>query len=684
MNILGRRTRKTPSVPSGAPVGRSVRPLQVLLTAFLVGLMVSVEVLVLRAYVDARHTSASFRRSTLTLGNLANAQRETLLLYAESRHVYEGEENLEKLRLQRMLLGRQLHITGSSDVSQEELRQVHAALRRFDSYARYFFQGSDGRGRRVVARGLATSAAILERRVKYLYDRQEQRFFGELSKELWRGATSQRALLLLGMLVMALALTLAVLLRRSVRSDFQKAYDVLVREVEERKLLEEQLTHQAFHDALTGLANRALFIERVEQAVRKNQQHDETMAVIFVDLDDFKTINDTLGHEAGDALLKEAARRLSLCLRGEDTAARLGGDEFAVLLEHSSDAERVAQRILEALQSPMRIGDHVVAVAASLGIALGGPEIELASTVLANADIAMYAAKSKGKGHYAVFAPGMQEAAETRMRLRAGLHRALEEGQFTVHYQPIMNLKTRQCAGAEALVRWNHPEVGLISPANFIPVAEESGFIYELGCFVLNRATTTAAGWQHADSDRALSISVNVSARQLQNANIVGDVKDALSKSGLRPELLVLEVTESVLMVDPERVAAKLTELRDLGVGIAIDDFGTGCSSLGYLKRLPVDTLKIDKSFLDGLEEGPENSALARAVIKLGATLSLDTVAEGIETPGELELLIDLGCNYGQGYLFSRPLDEESIEQFLASSRELVLSSADAVGVRLG
>jgi EAL domain-containing protein (putative c-di-GMP-specific phosphodiesterase class I) len=337
--------------------------------------------------------------------------------------------------------------------------------------------------------------------------------------------------------------------------------------------------------------------------------------------------------------------------------------------------ERVAQRILDAFQPPIRVADHDVLVPASLGIAVGGPEIEFASTVLANADIAMYAAKSRGKGQYAIFAPGMQQDAEIRMRLKADMQYSLEAGQFTVHYQPIMNLSDATCSGAEALVRWSHPEFGLVSPASFIPVAEESGFIHELGIFVLDAATTKAARWQE-QFDRPLSISVNVSARQLQHQDIVSGVKSALERSGLRPELLVLEITESVLMVNREIVVTKLTELKDLGVGIAIDDFGTGYSSLSYLQELPVDTIKVDKSFIDGVDAGPEESALARAVIKLGSTLSLKTVAEGIETPGALERLISLGCDFGQGYLFSRPIDGDAIDRFLEAGRVSVEPAA--------
>jgi len=404
----------------------------------------------------------------------------------------------------------------------------------------------------------------------------------------------------------------------------------------------------------------------VEEAVKRNHQTEETMAVIFIDLDDFKSVNDTFGHEAGDELLKEVARRLRLCLRGEDIAARLGGDEFAVLVEHSSDAERVAQRILEVLETPVRVANRDLVVTASLGIAVAGPEIDSSGTVLANADTAMYVAKGKGKGRYALFASEMQNDAEIRMRLRGDMQQALDNGQFIVHYQPIIELESRECTGAEALVRWSHPEFGLVPPVSFIAIAEESGFIHELGRFVLGQATSKAAVWQRTHDGQALSVSVNISAHQLQQGDLAADVREALIHSGLDPELLILEITETVLMRDPEFAIRALMDLKSLGVRIAIDDFGTGYSSLSYLKRLPVDILKIDKSFIDDLEDGPEESALARAVINLGRTLNLKIVAEGIETPGQLELLDSFGCQYVQGYLLSRPLDAQAIEHSLA------------------
>jgi diguanylate cyclase (GGDEF)-like protein len=351
MTTPGRRTPPTRSDPF---IRRRLTPLQVLLAVFLVALMVAVEVLLWRGYVSAGQRSASFKLSSLTVTNLANIQREATRLYAETLRIVEGETDLDDLNLQRMLLGRQLHIADSWDVPPDELARMQKALDRYDSHARYFLQGFE-RDRGAVAERLSESAADLERLVKNTYDRHEQRFFAELATELRRETTSQQAMLLLGIVVMVIAATLTLLIRRGVRMDFQRAYDALLHEVREREAVQDQLEHQAYHDTLTGLANRALFIRRVEQAVQANQESGETIGVIFIDLDDFKTVNDTLGHEAGDALLVEAANRLSLCLRGEDTAARLGGDEFAVLLEHSSDAERVAQRILKSLRSPMRI-----------------------------------------------------------------------------------------------------------------------------------------------------------------------------------------------------------------------------------------------------------------------------------------------------------------------------------------
>lgn len=644
---------------------RRLTPLQILLAVFLVGLTLSVEVLLWQAYVSSGRRSASFKQSSITVTNLANVQRETTRLYAESLRVSAGERDVEELRLRRMLVGRQVSIMPAW-VAPDDVARVRAILEHYDVAANYFLDGPDDRERSVAARDLAETATALERQVKITYDRHEQHFYRQLAVELRQAAGSQRAVLLLGVVVMAIAAALTLLLRRSVRSAFQRAYEALVHEIEERKTLQGQLEHQAYHDALTGLANRTLYIRRVEEAVTAGRRAGEATGVIFIDLDDFKAVNDTLGHEAGDTLLEQTAKRLTLCLRGEDTAARLGGDEFAVLLEHSSDAERVAQRIMEALRAPVRIADHDLVISASVGIAVGGPEIEFATTLLANADIAMYSAKAKGKSQYAIFATAMQEEVEMRMRVRAEMREALRGDQFTLHYQPIMELDRSECVGAEALVRWTHPTFGLVLPASFIPIAEETGFICELGRFVLDQATMRAASWQRPER-RPIHVSVNVSTRQIGDADIVSDVTGALARSGLAPELLTLEITESVLLVDPDAAIDTLTRLKEIGVRIAIDDFGTGYSSLNYLRQLPVDTVKIDKAFIEGLEKGAEESALARAVIEFGAALGLDTVAEGIETAGELDLLIQLQCRYGQGYLLSRPLDGAAIDAFLAS-----------------
>jgi diguanylate cyclase (GGDEF)-like protein len=661
MTFLRRgRTRSAGADPFAR---RRLTPPQVLLAVFLVGLIVAVEILLWRAYVSAGHRSDTFRRASLTVTNFANLQRETSRLYAESARVAAGKASLDDLALQRMITSRQLKVVKSKYLPQDEIARIEAAIDRYDARTRYLYEGTD-LNRKAGAKLLET-ALDLELLVKRLYSRHEQRFFAQLTAGLRQDARSRQAMLLLGIVVMAIAATLALMLRRSVRSDFQRAYEALVHEVGERKALQGQLEHQAYHDTLTGLANRALFIKRVEEAVASYRRADETVGVIFIDLDDFKTVNDTLGHEAGDALLIEAANRLSRCLRGDDTAARLGGDEFAVLLEQSSDAERVAERILEALRSPMSIAGRDIVVSASVGIAVGGPEITQASTILANADIAMYSAKAEGKSQYALFADTMHEEAETNMRLRGEMQQALQDGQFVLHYQPIIDLDSRECAGAEALVRWNHPQFGVIAPASFIPIAEETGFIRELGRFVLDKATMKAAAWRTPEGT-PMSVSVNVSARQLHHADVVSDVTRALERSRLAPELLMLEITETVLMRDPEVVVDKLMQLKKIGVRIAIDDFGTGYSSLSYLKHLPVDTLKIDKTFIDSLEDGPKEAALARAVIEFGTIVGLETVAEGIETVGALKQLVDLHCRYGQGHLLSRPLDETAIEEFIA------------------
>ncbi|MGQ0521590.1 MAG: putative bifunctional diguanylate cyclase/phosphodiesterase [Actinomycetota bacterium] len=441
------------------------------------------------------------------------------------------------------------------------------------------------------------------------------------------------------------------------------------RDISERKHLERQLTHQALHDSLTGLANRALFIDRIEHALDRQTRETTSLAVLFIDLDDFKTVNDGLGHTVGDQALVAVAERLSLALRSGDTAARLGGDEFGVLLEGIEDpsvAYEVGARLLEQLKEPFTVDGNLLSIEASLGIVVssaGNDAIEL----LRNADVAMYKAKGQGKGRFEVFEVGMHAAVVERLELKADLGRALENGEFVSHYQPIVRLSTGRIVGVEALVRWQHPTRGLLPPYAFIGLAEDTGLIVPIGLDVLRDACRQVLAWDSLrTNDPPLRVSVNLSARQLQNPALVSDVSRTLAAVGIDPARVTLEITESILMSDTESSVATLRRLKNLGVALALDDFGTGYSSLSYLQRFPVDMLKLDKSFVDGLGQGEaEDSRLARAIIGLGRMLHMQITAEGIEQPVQLHRLRELGCDLGQGYHFARPLPGPEMEALL-------------------
>jgi diguanylate cyclase (GGDEF)-like protein/PAS domain S-box-containing protein len=445
---------------------------------------------------------------------------------------------------------------------------------------------------------------------------------------------------------------------------------VTARDVTERRALEEQLAHQAFHDSLTGLANRLLFIDRVEHALELTRRRNTLVAVFFIDLDDFKTVNDSLGHAAGDDLLVVVARRLQACLRPEDTCARLGGDEFGVMVENIFGPEAatiVARRILAALSEPLELFGSKVEVDASVGIALGSSGLTT-SELLRNADVAMYRAKSDGKSRFTLFEQEMHAQVLAQLELKSELQRSVDAGEFEVHYQPIVALRSGRIASVEALVRWRHPERGLIYPDKFIAVAEETGLILPLGRLVLGLACRQVRRWQrlgHGD----LGVSVNLSAKQLVSRHLTTEVAAALDEARLHPSSLTLEITESVLMLDSQGVIARLDELKELGVKIAVDDFGTGYSSLNYLRQFPVDALKIAKPFIDGLGKGAEEERLAAAILRIGATLGLATVAEGIEEPAQRAALRKLKCEYGQGYLFSRPVPAIELERLLRQAR---------------
>jgi len=452
-----------------------------------------------------------------------------------------------------------------------------------------------------------------------------------------------------------------------------------MRDVSERKRLEEELKHQAFHDALSGLANRALFRDRLDHALARASRSRTSLAILFLDLDDFKLVNDGFGHSVGDELLIAVGQRIVESLRTGDTAARFGGDEFAVLLEELGDTEEayeVADRIIAALRNPIFVDGHEVQIRASVGVAFSPAGAEQSSELLQAADVAMYAAKNNGKGRYEVYHPALHEATVERLERTVELQRALDREEFVVYYQPIVSLAGEQTVGVEALVRWQHPERGLLLPKEFIGLAEDTGLIIPLGRWVLEQACHQVSQWQadHGLTDE-LHISVNISARHFQHNNLVVDVSNALEASGLDPKSLVLEITESVLVQDTDAVIARMLELKMLGVSFAIDDFGTGYSSLSYLKRFPIDILKVDRSFVEDVVE-QRDGALAKTIVQLGRTLNLRTVAEGIEHKPQLERLRALGCQFGQGYLFAKPLPPDDIANlFVRLKSEGILPS---------
>ncbi len=430
---------------------------------------------------------------------------------------------------------------------------------------------------------------------------------------------------------------------------------VLRATLQEREALAAQLQHQAFHDELTNLANRAMFNDRVRHALARARRDGGGIAVLFVDLDDFKVVNDSMGHGAGDRLLQEVARRLRGCLREPDTIGRLGGDEFAILVEgvDLASVRVLAERVLATLAAPYPVVGGDVTVHASVGVAFDEHATCDDVQLLRNADIAMYAAKNRGKGTYEVFQPPMLRSVRDRHDVTAALRGAIERRELVVHYQPIVDLRTWRVGGTEALVRWPRPDRGLVPPAEFVPIAEETGLVVDIDRFVLRESCRQAAAWNARLGP--LLLHVNLSAMHLQRDDLADTVASALRDSGLAPDHLTLEITESVL-AHVDVAVVRLQELKRLGVHLAIDDFGTGYSSLSYLQRMPIDAVKIDKTFVDGVTGGPEESAVARAILALAATLRLDTVAEGVEQAGQARELAALGCRWAQGYHFSRPV----------------------------
>jgi diguanylate cyclase (GGDEF)-like protein/PAS domain S-box-containing protein len=468
-----------------------------------------------------------------------------------------------------------------------------------------------------------------------------------------------------------IAICEAIAQQAAVALEHARLYEQAQKEIRLRRQMEKQLRHDAFHDALTRLPNRALFMDRLERAILRNKRNPGyRFAVLFLDLDRFKVINDSLGHQIGDSMLVEVSRRLEESMRDVDTVARLGGDEFVVLVEDiksSQDAERFANRIQERLIVPLNLNGHEVISTASIGIVVNGTSYTQPDEYLRDADTAMYHAKAMGKARYEVFSSTLRKHAITRLTMEADLRRAVEKQEFRIHYQPITSLKTGKVNGMEALVRWQHPTLGLILPARFIDIAEETGLIVQIGEWVLKEACQQVREWQmNYPSDPPWSLSVNISSKQLSYTGFVKQVGEIMQETGLERGSLSLEITESVIVENTASVAFVLNQLKDLGVSVQMDDFGTGYSSLSYLRNFPMDVIKIDRSFIDKMDIEANKPGLVRSIISMAQELGMRVIGEGIETEGQLTMLTGLGCDYGQGFHISVPLDGQAIGELLS------------------
>ena len=447
----------------------------------------------------------------------------------------------------------------------------------------------------------------------------------------------------------------------------------------------ERITHLAYHDALTRLPNQSLFKDRLKQAIALSSRSDQIQAVLLLNVDRFKTINDSLGYTAGDQMLQAIAQRLTSCVRESDTVARFGADEFAVLLmqlSRTQDAANTAKAIKQAVEQAFLIDGRELFITSSIGISVYPQDGRDTATLLKNAGVALQRAKEKGRGDYEFYASGNTSQALKQLLLESQMRPGLERGEFVVEYQPQVDVKTFQLVGMEALVRWNHPALGMLQPSDFIQLAEDTGMITQIGDWVLRTAFAQNKLWLDSGFS-PMRLAVNVSARQFQQSAFIGTICDLLKETNLDPALLELELTEASIMKEPEKAIDKLNKLRDLGIKIAIDDFGTGYSSLSYLKRFPIDTLKIDKTFVADVSTDEDDAAIAKAIVMMGHALDMSVIAEGVETPQQLEYLTSLGCDVIQGYLFSPPLSTESFTELLMEQLRAITPSVERGTTRL-
>lgn len=646
-----------------APLGRPRR--QRILTWVVVGLVSAAAVAVVGLVV---HTTVQLGRLATDVStgqqratNLSNAQRDALLL-VQQLGTPLGARDTDEVELRRGLLLRQLDIV--AHLYPEE-RVEFRALQRWRATLETF-PWTELADEPVRVRSVALARDV-EARLRALYGVQESAFYDATLASLSAKRSSHYGLTALVALVLALGAGTTVWLSRRAKGDLREAYDALRRKSEEREALAEQLTHQAYHDGLTGLPNRALCMREPDTALRAALSGGGSLAVVLIDLDGFKDVNDTLGHAAGDELLRRAAERLRGAVLDGDTVARLGGDEFAIVIPGGTrdSAVAVSTRVIAALRRPIGAGGQEVRVGASIGVAVqAAPTGATADELLADADIAMYEAKKNGKGRYRVFEPAMRERTQLRTQLERDLAAAVAAARIEVHYQPIASLASRRVTAVEALARWRRPDGSYVEPSVFIPVAEQTGLIDDIGHSVLLQACTVVAGWRTSVPGCAdLGVTVNVSGWQILAADYAGQVASVLAATGLPAAALTLEITESMLLEDSDGLVGQLSRLKDLGVRLAMDDFGAGYSSLSSLLRFPVDMLKIDRIFLE-LGSGPRGS-LVRAVAELGRTLDLTVVAEGVETPRQLELARAARCDAVQGFLLSAPLPPAEAGRYL-------------------